>query len=539
MSRSYLFILRRHWLLLVVLTLLGTVLFSSLLLRRPATYSSDATIELGGNPAQALVTQTPNYEDPERRVATEIEILLSPPVATRAAELLDAEGWSINAAAVSQQVTAASQGTSDYIVVSGTATTAHRAQQLTKALVSSYLTYRQQLTHDELTQLQRQLEQRISAAERDLQTLSSSGGAAVPAQRRAIQLRLEGTTQLLETVGLQLSLGTEDVRLLSDAELPRAPAGGTSPVIVGALSVIGATILSVGLILALELLRDQVRTREEAEGLTAAPVLAALPRRTDGADGTARLAPALGAAGGAQTLRLRLQGLAGSDVPGRIIVTSLPKDAQDNVDVSVALATSCGRAGQRVLLIADLDDPTGEGWADQGDADNVVRAAGQPLVQVSGIPGVWLCRATSQAGQNGVLDSASPTRTLDTLSASFDLVILAVSGSDGLEVASVSHLAQFTVMVVGIGRTPGRKVKRFADALRQKTRSLTGVVVVTAEKRRRSTKRKRSVEIAEDDPRRDWSQDTDVPRLLNPSAEEELSPPPHQADEITGHPSPT
>src|SRR5690554_5848347 len=108
---SYTSVLRRRFgYVLVIAVALTPLLY--LLLTPPERYVSTAAVQTGNTLAAGVIGVTIPYEDPENRLATEVELFSSTPVAERAATTLRAQGWSEDAADLADMVTMTQRGLS-------------------------------------------------------------------------------------------------------------------------------------------------------------------------------------------------------------------------------------------------------------------------------------------------------------------------------------------------------------------------------------------------------------------------------------------
>lgn len=469
MVAYYLSILRRRaWLVVAVAAVFAPAMFLTLT-SGPATYSSVAVIEVDrGSATDGIIDDGRSFAEPERRIATELEVLTGRAVAENAAERLRAQGWTTDSTALLESVEASARGGASALEVVGTDTDPVRAQQLTSAVVSAYLDNRRDAGRAELERVQADLQQRLSAA----------------AAADDSQVRYDTLAEWLEGVSLRLSVDTSGLQLISPPSLPDEAQRPVSPLVAGVASALGALLLGCGLALAVDLIRDSVRTREEAELLLPAPTLVEIPRlRADRTRWTAALTdPADPTSAAARGLRLRLGGTVASGTPSRVMVAGVERDAPDVLAVASALAATYGRSHLRVLLVGDHADGTGfRGLVATGADRSTVTAEGAPDARATVLPGVWTAPATTGPdGTDGLLDGHDPATALDAWSRAFDVIVLAIPpAADEAEAVAISHLAQAVVVVCALGRTPAKRLRRLVSSLERSGSIVNGLALTT------------------------------------------------------------
>lgn len=475
---TYLSILRRR---LVPLLLLTAVLFSLLfagLSTGDATYRSAAVIEVrNGSVAENLLGQGGPYIEPERRIATEIELLRSPEVAEQTSQRLTRSGGlSLTPAEVAARTDASSRRSTNYIEVSGTGTDPAEALELTEAFVATYFDYRRKLQRQELEDLQDELRESLRTAEADLAQAPPDVADSPFSERAAALERIRSARELLEAVRLRLSLDAGGSQLLSAPALPSEPVGALSVPVVTAASLLGGFFLAAGLIFGLELLRDAVRTREEVQRLVGAPVLAEVPGGS--AESFFDLTRPVGRASreAGRLLRLRLQSQTSGDLPGSVLVTGTSNEAADVLDVAVLLAAACASTGQRVLVVADgaldLVSSVYEGIED---------AAGRTAFR-----SVWCLRATTDEKEGaGLFDHVAPGQALTELCEDHDVIIGAIAGSEGVQPEAAGPFFGAVLATCALNRTRGRRLRRFVEELESVGVHVDGAVITTSTRRTR------------------------------------------------------
>ena len=490
MFGSYLFILRRRALNIVVLMLPLVPLAFLYLTSRPPVYESQAVLEVGtGTISEGLLGVSRPYEEPVRRVASIADVVTSRPVVEIASGYLRDQGREPD------RVRARPRRASNYIDVTATGRTPDDAAAVTNAYVIAFFEHRRLEQESELEELEEGLVERQRAAQRQV---TAAGPEGSPEQATARE-SLDNTTRLLQTVRLRQEVPPTGVDVLAGASLPTRPTNEISPILAMLLSLVGVFFVACGVTLLLELVRDAVRTRDEVERLTEAPVLGEIVRGGQRRDGS--WSDALGASG--RLLRLGLTARSGGALPPSVLVATLRGDVADGFLAGVALAEGCAESGQRVLLVADV--PGGS-----------TLRLGEPVAATPGADGwrmlepvmlqdhvfAW-CPATSTGDRQGLLDVPVPQQAMDGATAAFDLVVLA-PGTAGLEPADVAYLSASLVVVCAIGRTYGRRFARFLEALEREVGPVRGIILtmpgpgVGSETRPRLLGRRRSKRAAQE-----------------------------------------
>lgn len=498
MIATYLSILRRRSRLILLVTLVAAPLAYFAMTFGPQEYQSEASLLIGSDRVvDGVLGQGGGFEEPERRMATELEIIQGRVVGVRAAELLADEGWSEDAQELTERIEAAPRGFSRAIEIVGTDEDPQRAQQLTDAFVAGYLDYRQDRQSAELEEIEQQLVERLEQAEAELTALDAelAAGATVEGAREVALTRYETTANWLDEVRLLQAADGSGVEVLSGASLPEEASGEFAPAAIGVLAVMGALLLAAGLALILDLVRDAVRTRDEAERLGRAPTLAQIARPNASGGELARVLadPRHPTMGDARALRLRLEAGADEDVTMRVLVAGATSDADDVLMVGASFAAASARAGRRVLLVADqafvpvLPDAPEPG-SGVGSGGDVVRPDA-PRARGTKLPGLWSApasvRGTGERDGGGLLDGYSPASALRVLATDFDvIVVVPPADSDAFELMSLRRTVDTLLLVCSLGHTPGREFRRLVETLQSNQAPVDGLVLTAGRARR-------------------------------------------------------
>lgn len=492
MIGSYLSVLRRRAGAIAVLTALLTPLLYLALTAGGQKYESGAVIQTGSNIAANVVGLSVPYEAPESRLATEVEFFESDIVAERARESLAALGWTESRQELRDQVSISPRGVSPLLDVIGVHSDPERAQQLTDAFVNAYVSHRRDLQQNALQAVVADLEAQREAAAAELAALGDPDTAspAVAQEIASAQSWYDTLTGRLEEARLRTSVDTSGVALLSPASAPE-PVEQIGPAIAGPIALLGALLAACGIALLVDVLRDPVRTRDEAQALLAVPALGELPQlgtrqhRRDAALSD----PTHPAVAGARGVRLRLERLRDGRTPRTVLVVAAPSDGDDAVTIATSLAASWVGAGLRAAVVTDIG-------RHHAALTQLLKPTAELQPVASGLSaratngGVWVVPATRDAqGHPGFLDHASPAAVLDELHRTFDIVVLVDSRSSALDAVSVSHLVDATVLVCALGRTPAKRFQQLVHTLADYGARVDGVVLTRPWWNRRADER--------------------------------------------------
>ncbi len=243
MFGSYLFILRRRLVNIIVLMLPLVPLAFLYLTSLPPVYKSRAVLEVGtGSLSETLLGVSRPYEEPVRRVA---DVVTSRPVTELASGYLRDQGQEPG------RVEAEPRRASNYIDITATGPAPVEANAITTAYVFAFFEQRRLAQEAELEELEDGLVDRQEAAERQL----AATEADTPEQAAAVE-NVESTARLLQTVRVRQEVPPTGVDLLSAASTPLRPSNELSPILAMLLSLVGVFFVASGITLLLELIRD-------------------------------------------------------------------------------------------------------------------------------------------------------------------------------------------------------------------------------------------------------------------------------------------
>jgi capsular exopolysaccharide synthesis family protein len=341
---------------------------------------NDPTEQLGTTNTQQL-----DPTDLARYVAGQAMIVTSLPVAQEAAKRLpkDEQPRAANVRDLLKDVSVQQSDLSNVIGISAHGSSAARARNLADAFAQAYIANRKAFDVGRLQDAVSALTIKIAAAQATIDTLTRAGAASPQASATQQAALTAATTQQTDLItqqqNLQVEIGLKhgEAEIVSPAELPTGPSSPRPKrdVLIGFFL---GLILGVALGLVREQLDSRISSTEEAEQLTALPLLGQIPvdaaSRGNEAHHIIRDHSTSAAAEAVRALRTAI--LLGhersvghpSSVP--LIVVTSPGPGEGKTLVAANLAAAFAEAGQKTLLVsADLRNPRVEsmfGFARRG-----------------------------------------------------------------------------------------------------------------------------------------------------------------------------
>lgn len=485
MLATYWSILRRRLLLIVVVSAVVGVGAYQVLTAGEDVYRSEAVVRVGTQrAADAVLGRDARFEEPDRRVANEIEIMQSPEVLERAATALGTSAEDIEDRLHFEQ-----RGFSDAISIAGEGGSPADVQALVGAVVSAYIEHRDAFQRASFAPIEDELVEQISEVETEIAALNAerSGLAAnapaaigLDAARNSAIVRQQELADTLSTVRLALAGDLSGVEVVSAASQPEvlARAAGPQPYV---LATLAGLLVAGAVTLAVELARNPVRTSAEAERLAAVPLLATLPaagRRASVASAVTRLRPEVLRA--AHGLRLNLEGVTQpGQLPRTLMVTGTVADAREVHAVGVALAAACGQSGLSTILVADLERPDALLGSGPGSSGASPSASNGTRGNVTVLDGVrWLPATTSPGHGDGPLLAGSLGAAVGSLREVCDVAIIVPAPSvDAAEVVAAGRAVDAALAVCALGRTAAGDFQHLLSVLDRRGVETAGLVL--------------------------------------------------------------
>ncbi len=450
-------LLRRRALLVVACLIAGGLLVGGVLLVRPVSYTSTASVivtptgvDEGAAPANGQGGRTGVV------LETEAHLVESIAVTKRAADLLKSEP-SLAASSVKIPTN------TSILQISYKARTAGGAQRGAQAFATAYLDHRRAVAADSLAKQETSTQQQINSLRGQLQTTvkklttlseNSRDRAYVQAQADVLTSQIAALTDRLST--LQATTITPG-RILVNAAVPPVPSGPSTAVLVlfGGLAVLVGTVV-------VTVLRDRtdrrLHTASATERRTRTPVLLNLAG-----------VPTLGSGRATDEFRRAQSTLTAALPTGSRVVLVTPASADGSAAlVATNLAGTLGRGGSTALLVrADpSSEPSGNG---PGLAE--VLAGDRTLESVlHRLPGTEAARVLNRgrAPLAVGLQSAAAGKLLSAARAHADWIVVETAPAPtSADAQTLARWSDAAVVVVDGGRTDDAEVRAAIEQLRE------------------------------------------------------------------------
>jgi Mrp family chromosome partitioning ATPase len=506
---EYWLVVRRRWVLVLALAVIGAVAGGGYGYAAGPTYTATSQVVVTGVTQGPLAPST--QVSFQVNMSTEQAIAQSAPVIEQAARLLHVNPSRLEETAgkrLTVTVPASTLTTSNVLQIAWSASTPAQAQTGANDFARAYLAYRHSELASEIAGLQVALKSQVASLRRqigDLATELSSSSLSSSAQK-TLTIRLNELTSQASTADTQLAtLSTYDDSggSIINAALPNRPSGlGKSAL----LAVGGLLGLLIGLALAFarDALDDRLQDPAHLERRLGAATLAILSRSEGEDDGRGRQVlsiatvskPDSRSADAIRALRATLVAVSSRRSLRTLLVVSADASVSSGHLVS-ELGVALAESGRRVLLIASdmrgsvipqiFNLPTGSGLSDLlmrgGDPETLTRsprqAGGTPL------PGAIVRRlAILPTGRQvahslSVLDSSSMVSLLEGQRDAYDYVLLDAPPANIADVFALASHVDGVLVLASEGRTRGRAVADVRRRLDQVGALIVGGVLIS------------------------------------------------------------
>jgi Mrp family chromosome partitioning ATPase/capsular polysaccharide biosynthesis protein len=514
--RDYYLIVRRRWVLVLVVAVIGAVAGAGYAFAEGPTYSATSQVVV------TAVTQGPlapsaQVSLQQVNMSTEQALAQSAPVIQQAARFLRVQPAVLEAAAAKRltvTVPASTLTTSNVLQIAWRAGSPRAAQAGANAFARAYLSYRHGELSSEIANLQATLKAQVTSLGRQIGRLATqlSRTSAGSSTHQTLTIRLDELTSQASAADTQLAtLPTynDSGGSVISAALPSRPSGLSHSVILVLGTLLG---LLFGLLLAFvrDVFDDRVRDVAQLERRLGAGTLAVLPHAeggpADGRDGrpaARRPAPAIAiaaspesrAADAVRVLRATVVAAASRRNLRSLLVVAADTSVSSGrivAELGVALAES----GRRVLLVASdmrgsvlpliFDVPNNAGLSDllAGSGDTEVLARQPRQASEAPLPGAIAKRlAVLPSGHQTArtLSSLDSSRMLDLLEAqrnAYDFVLLDAPPATVADVFALAAHVDGVLVVAREARTRGRAVEGVRRRLDQVGAVVIGGVLI-------------------------------------------------------------
>jgi Mrp family chromosome partitioning ATPase len=469
-------VLRQHFAVIVLATLLAAGAAVFLSSRQPDEYEATATLLFRDSNISQLVTGvvTGTPGTPERNAATNLGLLSLNTVAERTAERLG-RGWT--AASVTSGIAAAPTGQSDLITVTGTAGDPDEAARLANTYVNTFVGLRRTGARDQIVEARRSVLRELDG-------------------RRLTSARRKQLTRDADQLRLLASVQDGSVSVAQTA-IPPTSASAPRPARAGILGALIGLLIGTALAFLLEQFDRRLRRPRDAERAFGLPVLASIGR---GGAQRPQLDPAAlppADASAFRRLRASLPYLR-PDAELRTLAVTAAEPGSGKSAVAAHLAAAAAGSDVRALLIEA--DSRGSGLRELLTGD----AGGKPLaalldgerwtlkksvtrVPINGNGGPAfdaLLAGPDPSGAGDLLDSPRMRELLDEAGEDYDLVILDAPLVEHVtDAVSLLRNADGVVIVSRLGRDSKDRAEQLAAVLEHLDVRPLGVVTTFGRRR--------------------------------------------------------
>ena len=474
--RAYLAVLRRRKWWVISFAVLGLAASLALSLREAKQYAATAQL-LVQSSGQSVVLGSAAQPVTTIDVQTDLQLVTSAPVVKAVRAQLGA------APAVSTSEVAQT----NVIALTAISSSPARAALVANTYAKAFVAQTQSAAISNLTAAQTQLQSQIGSLAQQIKAMQASSSDAPEVTALANQ------EAVLKEEAAQLQVNgaaaTGGVELVTPAQPPVSPSS-PKPALNALLGLAAGLILGLGTAFLRDSLDDAVTSKESAERLGRAPVLAMVPMVSSwkkGKDAVVAVSSdsASPAAEAYQSLRTSLQFVSQAHELRTLLVTS-PAAAEGKTSVVANLGAVFARAGERVVLVScDLRRPRlGElfGLDEKSGLTTVLRGERTLEQELQQVPG-YDCLRVLGAGvvppnPAELLNGPKATQVFAALRENFDLVL--VDSPPVLPVTDAMVLSTYadgTLVVVAAGRTRQAALHRTAERFAQAKAPLVGIVL--------------------------------------------------------------
>jgi capsular exopolysaccharide synthesis family protein len=473
--RSYIALARRRKWWIIGTALLGLTVSLAMSLNQPDQYSSTAQIlvEPSGTPTAtgALAPVTPTG------VQTDLQLVTSAQVEIAVGKRLGSKP-SISASEVAQ---------TDVIAITAISFSPLRAALIANTYAKAFVNYQQQLAINDLATVEAQLRTHISTLGQQIGKLRGQADAA--SQQTALLNQQAVLREQLAQMQVSGAVATGGVELVTPALAPGAPSS-PKPREDGVLGLVAGLILGLAFAFLRDSFDDRLSSKEAAEELSGAPVLAMVPmisswKKRDRPLVVSTSHPLSVSAEAYRSLRTSLQFIRQDHDLKTLLVTS-PAAAEGKTSTIANLGTVFAQAGERVVMVScDLRRPRlGQffGLDEQPGLTTVLRgevSLTEALQQVKGQDNLWVLGAGKLPANPAELLAGPAALALFTaLRAEFDLVL--IDSPPVLPVTDATVLSKDSdgvLLVLAAGQTRRADVRRATEKLAQVNATMMGTIL--------------------------------------------------------------
>ena len=473
--RSYIGIIRRRKWWIAAAALLGLAASLGLSLTQAKQYS--ATAQLLVQPAGSTAFGVAPAAVTPTDVQTDLQLVTSAPVQRKVSAILGGNP-SISATEVAQ---------TNVIAVTAISSSPPRAALIANTYAQAFVKDQQGAAITSSAAAEIALKAQIKGLGTQIKSLSRNGSTA---EQTALQNQQAVLREQLAQMQVSGAAGnTGGVEFVTPAQAPTSPSS-PKPVQDALLGLAAGLILGLGFAFLRDSLDDALSSKEAAEQLSGAPVLAMVPmvaawKKRDQPLVVSLSHPLSPAAESYRSLRTSLQ-FVRQERPLRTLVVTSPAAAEGKTSTVANLGAVFAQAGERVVLVScDLRRPRLAQFfgLDEQIGLTTVLLGEQSLADVvqpvSGHETLWLLGAGRvPANPAELLNGPAARELFAALRAEFDLVLIdSPPVLPVTDAAVLSKDADGTLMVVAAGQTKRVDLRRAAEKLAQVNAPMVGTVL--------------------------------------------------------------
>ncbi len=473
--RSYIGIVRRRKWWIAAAALLGLAASLGLSLTQAKQYS--ATAQLLVQPAGSTAFGVAPAAVTPTDVQTDLQLVTSAPVQRKVSAILGGNP-SISATEVAQ---------TNVIAITAISSSPPRAALIANTYAQAFVKDQQGAAITSSAAAEIALKAQIKGLGTQIKSLSRNGSTA---EQTALQNQQAVLREQLAQMQVSGAAGnTGGVEFVTPAQAPTSPSS-PKPVQDGLLGLAAGLILGLGFAFLRDSLDDALSSKEAAEQLSGAPVLAMVPmvaawKKRDQPLVVSVSHPLSPAAESYRSLRTSLQ-FVRQERPLRTLVVTSPAAAEGKTSTVANLGAVFAQAGERVVLVScdlrrprlaeffGLDEQTGLTTVLLGE-----QSLADVVQPVSGQETLWLLGAGRvPANPAELLNGPAARELFAALRAEFDLVLIdSPPVLPVTDAAVLSKDADGTLMVVAAGQTKRVDLRRAAEKLAQVNAPMVGTVL--------------------------------------------------------------
>ena len=473
--RSYIGLVRRRKWWIAAAALLGLAASLGLSLTQARQYS--ATAQLLVQPAGSTALGVAPAAVTPTDVQTDLQLVTSAPVQRKVSAILGGNP-SISATEVAQ---------TNVIAITAISSSPPRAALIANTYAQAFVKDQQGAAITSSAAAEIALKAQIKGLGTQIKSLSRNGSTA---EQTALQNQQAVLREQLAQMQVSGAAGnTGGVEVVAPAQAPTSPSS-PKPVQDGLLGLAAGLILGLGFAFLRDSLDDALSSKEAAEQLSGAPVLAMVPmvaawKKRDQPLVVSLSHPLSPAAESYRSLRTSLQ-FVRQERPLRTLVVTSPAAAEGKTSTVANLGAVFAQAGERVVLVScDLRRPRLAEFfgLDEQIGLTTVLLGEQSLADVvqpvSGHETLWLLGAGRvPANPAELLNGPAARELFAALRAEFDLVLIdSPPVLPVTDAAVLSKDADGTLMVVAAGQTKRVDLRRAAEKLAQVNAPMVGTVL--------------------------------------------------------------